>query len=600
MTTLERRTKLIKNREITMKGVFLLSSIFSIFALVAICIFLFARGFPTIFKEIGFFDFIFGRTWHPQIEIFGIWPMILGSIYVTALTTLIGVTLGIFTAVFLFKFCPKKLVGVIRKVVNLMAGVPSILFGLFGIMVVVPFLASISHTAMGEGILAASIILSIMILPTVVSISLNALYAVPDTIYEGALALGATKEQAVFKTVLPAAKSGVLTAVVLSIGRAIGETMAVIMVVGQSSRIPTDILQPINTMTATIASGALEVDGLHFEALIAIGVVLFIFTLVLNAGFSFFKTKGTRKNKKKEQEKEVELQATDVGKRKFSFFGLKFGFSKTSNKIKTVISYVCTFCALAAIFGIIFFILQRGLPYLSFNFIFGEYSLDSPTLINSIAGTFYLIFIGIAIAAPIGIATAIFLSEYASKSKLIRYIRIAIETLAGIPSIVYGLFGYVLFVVTFGWGYSLLGGGITLSIMILPMVIRTTEESLLSVPDMHREGSFALGASKVRTTFRIVLPQAAGGIVSSLILAIGRIVSESAVLLLTIGMLVNTMPDSAMSPGTSLALDVYYLGSHGFPKHAAATGAFLLIFVMGLNLLATLIGKLLTKGKGKK
>ncbi|MCL1901696.1 MAG: phosphate ABC transporter permease subunit PstC, partial [Firmicutes bacterium] len=292
-----------------MKGVFLLSSIFSIFALLAICVFLFARGFPTIFKDIGFFDFIFGRTWHPQIEIFGIWPMILGSLYVTALTTVMGVTLGIFTAVFIFKFCPKKLVGIIRQIINLLAGIPSIIFGLFGIMVVVPFLASISHTSMGEGILAASIILSIMILPTVVSISLNSLYAVPDTIYEGALALGATKQQAVFKAVLPAAKSGILTAVVLSIGRAIGETMAVIMVVGQSSRIPTDILQPINTMTATIASGALEVDGLHFEALIAIGVVLFIFTLLLNAGFSFFKNRAPKSKKiKKEKENEIVQQ----------------------------------------------------------------------------------------------------------------------------------------------------------------------------------------------------------------------------------------------------------------------------------------------------
>jgi len=302
MITLERRAKLIKHREITMKGVFLLASIFSIFALLSICVFLFASGFPTIFKDIGFFDFIFGRTWHPKIGIYGIWPMILGSIYVTALTTIIGVSLGIFTAIFLFKFCPKNLVGAIRQVVNLMAGVPSILFGLFGMMVVVPFLASISHTAMGEGILATSIILSIMILPTVVSISLNALYAVPDTIYEGALALGATKQQAVFKAVLPAAKSGILAAVVLSIGRAIGETMAVIMVVGQSSRIPTDILQPINTMTAAIASGAMEVSGLHLEALIAIGVVLFAFTLILNAGFSLLKTKSGIRKKKKEKE----------------------------------------------------------------------------------------------------------------------------------------------------------------------------------------------------------------------------------------------------------------------------------------------------------
>ncbi|MCL2163753.1 MAG: ABC transporter permease subunit [Oscillospiraceae bacterium] len=175
-------------------------------------------------------------------------------------------------------------------------------------------------------------------------------------------------------------------------------------------------------------------------------------------------------------------------------------------------------------------------------------------------------------------------------------IRIAIETLAGIPSIVYGIFGYLVFVVALGFKYSLIGGGITLAIMILPVIVRSTEESLLAVPGSLREGSFALGSSKTRTIFSVVLPCAASGIVTSLILAIGRVMSESAVLILTIGMVVDKMPVGFASPGTSLALDVYYFGSHGYPEQAAATGVVLLVLVMSINILATALGKVFGKG----
>jgi phosphate transport system permease protein len=262
-----------------------------------------------------------------------------------------------------------------------------------------------------------------------------------------------------------------------------------------------------------------------------------------------------------------------------------------------IVSYICAALTIVALCGIILFIIISGAPHLSLEFIFGngEYSLK-PGLV----GTLYLILVSIAIAAPIGVATAIYLSEYAKASKLIDFIRVAVETLAGIPSIVYGLFGYIVFVVLFGWGYSLLGGGMTLAIMVLPTIIRTTEESLLAVPQIYREGSYALGASKVRTVFSIVLPSAAGGIISSLILAIGRVMSESAVLILTIGMATGVVPTGIMRPGTSLALDVYYFGSFtARPEYGAATAVILLILVMGLNLLATFLGKLFANKSGK-
>ena len=253
---------------------------------------------------------------------------------------------------------------------------------------------------------------------------------------------------------------------------------------------------------------------------------------------------------------------------------------------------------LAALVTVIVFILIRGVPYINIHLLFGDFSSKNPTIKPALAGTLYLIAISIIIAAPIGIGSAIFLTEYTnSKSRLIRVIRVAVETLAGIPSIVYGIFGYLVFVIALGFNYSLIGGGITLAIMVLPVIVRSTEESLLAVPRSLREGSFALGSSKVRTIFSVILPCAASGIVTSLILAIGRVISESAVLILTVGMVVNKMPKNFTSPGTSLALDVYYFGSHGFPEQAAATGVVLLILVISINILATVLGKIYGKGE---
>jgi len=246
---------------------------------------------------------------------------------------------------------------------------------------------------------------------------------------------------------------------------------------------------------------------------------------------------------------------------------------------------------------VIIFVVARGIGHINMQLLFGDYG-KYPSIKPALVGTLYLIIISISIAAPIGIGSAIFLTEYTkSKSRLIRMIRIATETLAGIPSIVYGIFGYLVFVVALGFKYSLIGGGITLAIMILPVIVRSTEESLLAVPLTLREGSFALGSSKVRTIFSVILPCAASGIVTSLILAIGRVMSESAVLILTIGMVVNKMPKNFTSPGTSLALDVYYFGSHGYPEQAAATGVVLLVLVVSINVLATILGKVYGKGE---
>ena len=276
-------------KEKIMEAVFMLCACVSILSVALICIFLFVNGIPAMTK-IGFFDFIFGRKWKPSNEIFGIFPMIIGSIYITAGAIIIGVPIGILTAVFLARFCPKKLYKIIKPAIDLLAGIPSVVYGFFGLCVIVPFVRN-NIGGDGNSILTASILLGFMILPTIINVSESSIRAVPEKYYQGALALGATHERSVFCTVVPAAKSGIMAGIVLGIGRAIGETMAVIMVAGNQARMPKGILEGIRTMTSNIVMEMGYATDLHREALIATGVVLFVFILIINTLFSILKNK---------------------------------------------------------------------------------------------------------------------------------------------------------------------------------------------------------------------------------------------------------------------------------------------------------------------
>lgn len=274
-------------KETGMKVVFIIAACTSIAAVTLICLFLFVNGIPAIGK-IGIFDFLLGSTWRPSNGLYGILPFILGSLYVTAGAIIIGVPIGVLAAVFMARFCPRSLYRVLKPAINLMAGIPSIVYGFFGMVIIVPAIRGI-FGGTGSNILTASILLGMMILPTIINLSESAIRAVPNSYYEGALALGATHERSVFCATLPAAKSGILAGVVLGIGRAIGETMAVIMVAGNSVAMPDSILSGVRTMTSNIVTEMGYASGLHREALIATGVVLFVFILIINLSFSLLK-----------------------------------------------------------------------------------------------------------------------------------------------------------------------------------------------------------------------------------------------------------------------------------------------------------------------
>ena len=279
-----------------MRGVFFIAACTSVLAVALICLFLFANGIPAM-KESGFGKFLTGQMWRPKNQIFGIFPMIIGSLYVTAGAILFGVPVGILTSVFMAHYCPKKIYRPLKAATELLAGIPSVVYGFFGLVVLVPWIREMGRGlgfgGNGSSILTASLLLGMMILPTIIGVTESAIRAVPAQYYEGAVALGATHERAIFRVILPAAKSGVVAGIVLGIGRAIGETMAVIMVAGNQARMPAGIFRGIRTLTANIVIEMGYATDLHREALIATGVVLFVFILLINFSVALLNRRGS-------------------------------------------------------------------------------------------------------------------------------------------------------------------------------------------------------------------------------------------------------------------------------------------------------------------
>lgn len=281
-------------KEKGMKVIFMIAACTSVLAVFLICIFLFANGIPTI-GEIGPLKFLLGREWKPSNNKFGIFPMIIASIYVTGGAVVLGVPIALFTSVFMARYCPKKIYGPLKSGIELMAGVPSIVYGFFGLVLIVPLIRNV-FGGTGTSMLAAVILLGMMILPTIIGVTESAIRSVPESYYEGSLALGATKERSIFAVMIPAAKSGILAGIVLGIGRAIGETMAVVMIAGNQPRMPKGLLKGVRTMTMNIVTEMGYASGLHREALIATAVVLFVFILIINLSLSLLNRRAEHAN----------------------------------------------------------------------------------------------------------------------------------------------------------------------------------------------------------------------------------------------------------------------------------------------------------------
>ena len=592
--------KRIGTGETASKGLFMITAIICIIAVITIFVLLIAESIPA-FRQIGFFRFLFGTTWAPDTTdnytgvvngSYGVFKMIVGSVVGTVGALIVGGVFGFFTAVFISRFCPKPIRVVFSAIVNLLAGIPSVIYGFFGMSVLLPLLGNFSSNGSGSGILSVSVILGLMILPTVVALSKTSLDAVPASYYEGARALGATHEQAVFRTVVPAAKSGIVASLILGVGRAVGETMAVVMIAGNAVNYPSGLFLSFRTLTANIVLEMGYANELHRGALIATGVVLLIFILIINLLFGLV----SGEKKKQKNGRKISVGWLD-----------KFAYKLKIEKFGKVICWICSCVAAVALVFVVGFVLVKGVGHIDWHFLFGEYTteIDSSghivyTLASSIVTTLAVVFLSLIVSVPLGIATAIYLNEYTKKGNLlVRLIRSCIDILSGIPSIVYALFGTVTFVVWFGGYPSILAGGLTITLMLLPTIIRSTEESLKSVSDGLREGSFALGAGKVRTIFKVVLPSALPGIFSAIILAMSRVISESAPFLYTTGSVVAAMPAGFLSGGTTLAVALYrFAGENRYINEAYATACVLIVLVLILNLAADFVGKKLSKLQG--
>ena len=607
-------------KEKTGQTIFTVAAIICVIAVAAIFVFMLIKSIPA-FNKIGLFDFIFGETWAPDrldnyetsnlSGSYGILKMIVGTLATTVGALLIGGTLGYFTAVFLAFYCPKKLKKIFSSMVNLLAGIPSVVYGFFGIVFLLPLLANFAPND-GSGLLATSLILGIMIMPTVVSLSKTSLEAVPRSYYEGALALGSTHSQAVFGTVTKAAKSGVTASLVLGIGRALGETMAVVMVAGNSVAYPESLFNSFRVLTANIVLEMGYAGEVQQGALVATGVILLVFVLIVNLVFGAISKKaikGAVEGKSifskifKRNEKTKKTTFWTKCKDKISGFKYKI---KTPNIGAGAAICAGVFAGITLLL-VIGFIFAKGAPHLFSNphLLFGEYEFSSKkiTILPSIITTLMTVGLSLLISVPIGLCTAIFLNEYAKKNNIfIKIIRGAIDLLNGVPSIVYGLFGMITFVALIGGKSSILAGTLTISIMLLPTIVRSTEESLKSVQDSLREGSLALGAGKMRTIFKIVLPSALPGIMSAIILSMGRVIAESAPFVYTMGSVISATPTGYLDGNATLAVALYQLAGEGwYVNEAYATAVVLIIIVLGLNLLAQLIaGKLNKKLQGDK
>lgn len=632
---------------------YVLIAVSSMTVLIILMIIVFTLGNSwTAISNLNLWEFLTGDSWKPSDGEYGALPLIAGTLLVTLGAMAFAVPVGLAAAVYISEIAPARMRNIIKPVCEVFSGIPSVVYGFFGLMVLLPLLRDIfpDQLLFGSSWLAGSLVLGIMALPTIISVSEDAIHAVPRSYREASLAMGATRWETISKVVVPAAVSGISAAVILGVGRAVGETMAVMMVTGNTPLMPDplwNIFSIVSTLTGTIASQLPEsvAGSVGQSSLFLLGVILMAMVLVINiCSRQVVKRARMRTG---ECEPGTSLLGRIMGRdgtasvakiigdhretaiRTFGYV-LVFVFVYMMATLFTgdglsVISGILAVAVcigarrilggidsaskdnaanmlLTAIMGavililavIIGYILIKGIPAISWEFI-TEGPSDSGRsggIMPAIVGTLELMGGTALIAFPLGILTGIYLAEYSRDTAYTRIIREAIDLLNGTPSIVFGMFGSVLLVTYLGLGYSMVGGWITLAFMILPVIIRTTEEALRAVPQDLREASRALGASKWRTTYRVVVPAAMGGIVTGAILSIGRAAGETAPIMFTAAVLFQpTLAGSIFDSVMALPLHLYHLAMDmpGTTELQYGTACILMLIVLVFFVTASLI-----------
>ena len=630
---LKQVTRATRLKELALKNLFLTCACVAVLAVILIFVFTFWKAIPVI-TDIGLGEF-FGLTWAPTEGRYGILALLAGSGIVTVGSLAIGVPLAVGCAVFLTEIAGKRLAGIVSTAVDLLAGVPSVVYGFFGLVILRPLVAGLTG-GLGFGALTVWLVLAIMIVPTITTLTMDALRSIPMGIREASFAMGATRWQTIYKVVLPAAKMGIVNAVVLGMGRAIGETMAVLMVVGNAPVIPGGIASPLSTITSQIALDMGYSSGLHRSALFGMGVVLFIISASLVGivrAVSSARESGrgrSRHRRAKAADRAVVaggvnfdhaeapaehapaqmLTADDVtpvtgavteareGSRarikRLLAEGAKGGGNKNrTNDLMLGVFRAAGIVTPAVLVVIIAFVAVNGLPVMSLDFIFGwpEGVNAEGGIFPTIISTLYVTALAMLICTPIAVLAAVYLAEYAKQGRLVTFIRYAADTLSSVPSIVMGLFGYAMFVEAMGFGLSMLSAALALALMMMPIVMRTTEEAIRAVPRYIRWGAYGLGATKWQVVSKIVLPSAFPRIATGIVLAIGRAIGETAVVLYTMGQAIN-LPLTPLDSGRPMTIHLYQLANEGINMQAAyGTALLLMLMILAFNLFARYISR---------
>lgn len=584
---------------------------FAVIVSIAI-IYTLASGSVNFFTDpsVSPYEFFTGDRWVPSggNPSFGILPLLAGTVLIAGGALLIGAPLGVGAALYLSEFAGKRVRAVAKPVVEVLAGIPSIVYGFFALMFISPVIRETFGASYFNG-LSAIIVMAIMILPIVVSISDDAMHAVPREMREASYAMGATKWETATKVVMPGASSGIAASVLLGLGRAIGETMVVTLVAGSVANLTFNPLEEVQTMTAYIAQVATGdiPPGVAVDAAFAVGLVLFVMTYAVNMVAARI-VKRIQKGKWTKEEDLTKkrgivrtlpgrirtiLGTLNPGERKVKELSLKRRYLK--GRIGTSTMGMCLVIAALFLAYLLSSILSQGLGTLTWGFVTSPLSYRYPEragIIHVIQGSVYLMLLTMIIAVPIGVGAAVYLNEIASDTRYTQFLRRIIQNLAGVPSIVFGLVGLIIFVRLLGFGPSLLAGAFTLAIMVLPIIVVSTEEALKSVPKSFREAARGLGATRWQTVRHHVLPNAKPGILTGTVLALSRAIGETAPILFIGAIFSKSGPSGIMDGFLALPLTIFYWTrdpKQEFHALAASTIIVLLIILMVMNSVAIVI-----------
>lgn len=562
--------------------------------------------------KVNIFDFFIGTKWTPSgtNPSFGLLPLLSGTVLIAGGSILIATPLGLGAALYLTQFANKKASSIAKPIIELLAGIPSIVFGFFALIVISPILRQYFGASYFNAA-SAIIVMSVMILPIIVSVSDDSMRAVPRELKEASLAIGATKWETAIKVVMPAASSGIIASVLLGLARALGETMVVALAAGSVAKLTLNPFSEVQTMTAYIAQVATGdiPPGVAVSAAFAVGLVLFTITYIINliAGRIVLRIQNAGGQASKNSKKLI-LKKPVVNKINTStnsFLENKIEIKninpedtiKTRHKISSLgILLVGSCLVITTIFlgFLMFSILEQGLPGINLNFL-TSYPSSIPSragIFPVIIGSIYLVGLAMIFAIPTSMGAAVYLTEFAKDNYYTRILRRLIQNLSGVPSIVFGLVGLTVFARIFGFGTSILSGSLTLAIMIMPIIIVTTEEALKAIPKSFREAARGLGATKWQTVRHHVIPYALPGTLTGSILALSRAIGETAPILFIASVFARTAPDSIFDGFLALPVTIFFWTRHPkveFQNLAASTILVLLIILFAMNIVAIII-----------